>query len=70
MKLTVGVMAIVFGYALLYQGMFMARVYRPATGDFLVGVPPLAVLLGFVTIDTRSTEPAPATMNAPFSWGS
>lgn len=69
MKFAVGVASVVFGYALLYQGMYMARMYQPKTGDFLVGVPPLAVLLGFVKIDTRSTEPPPATTQAPFSWG-
>lgn len=69
MKFAFGVLSIVVGYALLYQGAYMARMYQPATGDFLVGVPPLAVLLGFVKVDTKSTEPAPSTMQAPFSWG-
>lgn len=69
MKFAFGVALVVVGYALLYQGAYMARVYRPETGDFLVGIPPLGVLLGFVKVDPRSTEPAPGTMNAPFSWG-
>ncbi len=68
MKFAFGVASIVFGYTLLYQGMYMARVYQPADGSFLIGVPPLSVLLGFVKPDVRSTDPAPATMQAPFSW--
>lgn len=69
MKFAFGVAAIVVGYALLYQGMYMSRMYQPKTGDFLVGVPPLGVLLGFVTVDTKSTEASPAVTQAPFAWG-
>lgn len=68
MKFAFGVASIVIGYALLYQGAYMARMYEPDTGGFRVGPPPLAVLLGFVKVDTKSTDPAPVAQ-APFTWG-
>ncbi len=68
MKFAFGVASVVIGYALLYQGAYMARMYEPDTGGFRVGVPPIAVLLGFVKVDTRSFESTP-TAQAPFTWG-
>lgn len=72
MKFTLGVGVIVVGYALLYQGLYMAQKYQPATGKFAgMGVPPLAVLLGLskpvAAKDTFDTEVPSA--QAPFVWG-
>lgn len=72
MKFGFGVALLVVGYALLYQGLYMARQYQPTTGKFTgMGVPPLAVLLGFAkpasSKDTFNTEVPSA--QAPFVWG-
>lgn len=73
MKFSLGVGVIVVGYALVYQGMYMAQQYQPATGKFAgQGVPPLAVLLGLskpVTAKETFDTQVPSAQ-APFVWGS
>ncbi len=73
MKFSFGVASIVFGYALLYQGLFMSRQYDPNTGQFKgFAVPPLGVLLGFVKPPTSKEvfDKQPPSASTPFSWGS
>ena len=81
MKFSIGVIAIVVGYALLYQGVMMMRDYDPSTGDFIGAgrnVAPLGVLLGLTTYTAKEAEtdvknygqtrPPSMDIKPPFVW--